>query len=94
MRPAGVSRIALSYAHAGATRLRLDRFSGSFSHYDGFALILIGMALIALSLVRFVRTGRMIDDQQSHSAGGVKVEFVLAVVLGFVVLSTALYFAL
>jgi len=52
------------------------------------------MALIALSLVRFVWTGRMIDDQQSHSAGGVKVEFVLAVVLGFVMLSTAVYFAL
>ena len=89
-----VRSIVEANASDNATRLRLDRFSGSFSHYDGFALILIGMALIALSLVRFVRTGRMIDDQQSHSAGGVKVEFVLAVVLGFVMLSTAVYFAL
>src|SRR6202021_3900667 len=70
VRPAGVSRIALSYAHAGATRLRLDRFSGSFSHYDGFALILFGLALLALSLGRFIRTSPMIDDKQSHSPGG------------------------
>jgi uncharacterized protein (UPF0333 family) len=36
----------------------------------------------------------MIDDQQSHSAGGIKVEFVLAMVLGLVVLSMTAYFAL
>lgn len=36
----------------------------------------------------------MIDDQQSHPAAGIKVEFVLAVTLGFVVLSMAAYFAL
>jgi putative membrane protein len=58
-----VRSIVEANASDNATRLRLDRFSGSFSHYDGFALILIGMALIALSLVRFIRTGRMIDDR-------------------------------
>jgi putative membrane protein len=89
-----VRSILEANASDGATRLRLERFSGSFSHYDGFALILIGMAIIVLSLVRFVRTSRMIDDQQSYSAGGIKIEFVLAVILGFVVLSMAAYFAL
>ncbi len=89
-----VRSIIEANASDGATRLRLERFSGSFSHYDGFALILIGMAIIVLSLVRFVKTSRMIDDQQSHPAGGIKVEFVLAVILGFVVLSMAAYFAL
>ena len=89
-----VRTIAEANASDSANRLRLERFSGSFSHYDGFALILIGMALIVLSFVRFVRTSRMIDDQQSHSAGGIKVEFVLAMVLGLVVLSMTAYFAL
>jgi putative membrane protein len=89
-----VRSILEANASDGATRLRLERFSGSFSHYDGFALIIIGMAIIVLSLVRFVRTSRMIDDQQFHPAGGIKVEFVLAVILGFVVLSMAAYFAL
>jgi putative membrane protein len=89
-----VRTIAEANTSDNAGRLRLERFSGSFSHYDGFALILIGMALIVLSFVRFVRTSRMIDDQQSHSAGGIKVEFVLAMVLGLVVLSMTAYFAL
>ena len=89
-----VRTIAEANASDSAGRLRLERFSGSFSHYDGFALILIGMAIIVLSLVRFVRTSRMIDDQQSHSAGGIKVEFVLAMVLGLIVLSMTAYFAL
>jgi putative membrane protein len=74
--------------------LKLERFSGAFSHYDGLVLIFIGMAVIILSLVRFVRTSRMIDDQQSHSAGGIKAELVLAVVLGLIVMSMTAYFAL
>jgi putative membrane protein len=72
----------------------LERFSGAFSHYDGLALIVIGMAIIILSLFRFVRTSRMIDDQQSHSAGGIRVELVLAVILGLIVMSMTAYFAL
>jgi len=89
-----IRTIAEANASDSASRLRLEHFSGSFSHYDGFALILIGMAIIVLSFVRFVRTSRMIDDQQSHSAGGIKVEFALAMVLGLVVLSMTAYFAL
>jgi putative membrane protein len=76
------------------SRQQLDRFTGSFSHYDGLALIVIGMVLILISLFRFVKTGRMIDDEQSHPAGGIKVELVLAVVLGLIVMSMTVYFAL
>ena len=89
-----VRTMAEANASDNAGRLRLERFSGSFSHYDGFALILIGMAIIVLSFVRFVRTSRMIDDQQSYSAAGIKVEFVLAMVLGLIVLSMTAYFSL
>jgi putative membrane protein len=78
----------------GVSRLQLDRFTGSFSHYDGLALILIGMALILVSLFRFVKTGRMIDDARSYPAGGIKLELVLAVVLGLIVMSMTVYFAL
>jgi putative membrane protein len=79
---------------ANGVRLHLERFSGAFSHYDGLALIIIGMAIIILSLFRFVRTSRMIDDQKVHSAGGIKVELVLAVVLGLIVMSMTAYFSL
>jgi len=89
-----VRTIAEANVSDSATRLQLNRLSGAFSHYDGLALIVIGMAIIILSFVRFVRTSRMIDDRQSHSSGGIKVELVLAVVLGLVVMSMAAYFAL
>src|SRR3984957_20502435 len=61
-----VRTIVEANASDNATRLRLERFSDPFSHYDGLALIVIGTAIIILSLFRFVRASRMIDDQQSH----------------------------
>jgi len=76
------------------SRLQFDRFTGAFSHYDGLALIAIGIAIIVISLFRFIRTGRMIDDAQSHSASGIKTELVLAVVLGLIVTAMTVYFAL
>jgi putative membrane protein len=72
----------------------LPRLSGSFNHYDGLVLILIGIAIIFVSLVRFVRTSRLIDDQDMHSAASVRTELILAVVLALVVGMTAVYFAL
>jgi putative membrane protein len=89
-----VRTIAEASATNAATQLRLERASGGVSHYDGLALIVFGMAIIILSLVRFSRTSRMIDDQQSHTAGGIKVELVLAVVFGLIVMSMTAYFAL
>ena len=73
---------------------RLERFSGAFSHYDGLMLILIGMVIIVVSLIRFVRTSRLIDAQQMYSAGNVRAELTLAVVLALVVVVMTVYFAL
>jgi putative membrane protein len=89
-----VRTIAEAGPNNAATQLHLEHFSGAFSHYDGLALIVLGMAIIILSLFRFIRTSRMIDDPQPHSAGGVRFELVLAVVLGLIVLSMTAYFAL
>ena len=76
-----------------ARRAQLEKFSGSFSHYDGLALLLVGMAIIAVSLVRFVRTTRLIDDQQNHSANSVRSELVLSVVLALIVATLTVHLA-
>jgi putative membrane protein len=89
-----VRTIAEANKSENVSHLQVDRFTGAFSHYDGLALISIGMAIILISLLRFVKTSRMIDDAQLHSAGGIKVEVVLAVVLGLIVMSMTVYFAL
>jgi putative membrane protein len=73
---------------------RLQKLSGAFSHYDGLALILVGAAIILVSLIRFIRTSRLIDDQQSHSAQGIRAELVLSVVLTLIVTTMVAYFAL
>jgi putative membrane protein len=72
---------------------QLQKFSGSFSHYDGIALILVGIAILAVSLVRFVRTTRLIDDQQTHSASSVRLELVLSVVLALIVATLTVHLA-
>jgi putative membrane protein len=90
-----VRTLAQSAPSDGAGRFHdLQRLSGSFSHYDGMVLILIGIAIIAISLVRFIRTGRLIDDQEMHSAASVRTELILAVVLALVVGTTTIYFAM
>src|SRR5580704_12487191 len=71
--------IAMEKANQVAPREHrlLGKLSGMLGDYDGSALILIGIALIALSALRFVRTGRMIDDEQTHSAQNIRTELVL-----------------
>ena len=53
-------------------RLQLERLSGPLGRYEGLALILIGIALVVVAAARFVRTGQLLDDQETHSVGGVR----------------------
>jgi putative membrane protein len=66
----------ITMAEAGslnaAHRLQLERLSEPLVRYDGFALILLGIALVAVSTTRFIRTERLLDDQESHPSGGVR----------------------
>jgi uncharacterized membrane protein YidH (DUF202 family) len=55
-----------------ARRLQLERLSRPLSRYEGLALILFGIGLIVLSTTRFVRTEQLLDDEETHSAGGVR----------------------
>src|SRR5262245_46615541 len=44
-------------------RLHLENLSGPLGQFGGLALVLIGLALIVVAAVRFVRTQRLLDDQ-------------------------------
>jgi putative membrane protein len=70
----------------------LGKLSGLLGEYDGSVLILIGIALIALAAFRFVRTGRLIDDDQTHSAQSIRTELVLSLIL--IIAALAAYLAL
>ena len=62
--------------------------------YDGLALILLGIALILASTARFVRTGQLLDDQETHPVGGVRAEVLLSTALALIVAGFSTYLAL
>jgi putative membrane protein len=74
--------------------LQLERLSGPLGRYDGLMLILIGLALIIVAAARFMRTGRMIDDQEVHSASSVRAELILSAALALIVAALSTYLAL
>jgi uncharacterized membrane protein YidH (DUF202 family) len=67
---------------------------GPLGHYDGLALILVGTALVVLAATRFVRTERMLDDQQLHSARNVRAELLLSAALALLVAAFGIYLVL
>ena len=75
-------------------RLQLERLSGPFGRYDGLALIIVGMALVVVAAARFVRTGRLLDDQETHSAAGVRAEWILSAALALIVAACSAFLVL
>jgi len=74
-------------------RSQLAAISGRMGRYDGLVLIFGGIGLVVLSTARFVRTTRLLDDSQEHSAKSVRTELVLSACLVLVVTSYSLYLA-
>jgi putative membrane protein len=81
---------------AAANRVEAPRHitGGPIAQYEGLALILVGLALIIISAVRFIRTGRRIDDEQMHGVGSVRAELVLSAVLALLIAGYTVYIAL
>ncbi len=73
--------IASSASAEVAHRLQLERLSGPLHRYGGVALIFGGLALIVVATARFVRTGRLLDYPELHSASGVRAGLILSLVL-------------
>jgi putative membrane protein len=72
----------------------LDKLSGPLGRYEGLALIVVGLVLIIVAAVRFVRIGRWLDDRQDHSASGIRAELILSGFLALAAASFSFYLAL
>jgi putative membrane protein len=66
-------------------RARLEKLSGPSTRYEGLALIVVGVALLVVAAVRFVRTERMLADPTVHPRSGASVEVILSAVLALIV---------
>jgi putative membrane protein len=75
-------------------RLQLERLSGPLSRYNGLALILFGPVLVVVAAAHFVRTERLLGDQEAHSPDGGRAEVLLSLALALVVAGCSIYLAL
>jgi len=89
-----VLTVATATSLDAGRRLQLERLSGPFGRYDGLALILIGIALVVVAAARFVRTGRLINDEEVHPAAGVRAELILSAAVALIVAGFCAYLVL
>lgn len=71
----------LAFASVNAGRAGLPVTRTGFGHVAGLVLIIIGMGMIAIAAVRFVRTAKEIDDTRTHPGTGSRVDLALAALL-------------
>ena len=82
-------------APGAAAHAELERYSGPFGFGAGRAFIAVGIVVILGATVRFVRTGRLLDDSALHSPGIVPdLAFGVTLALLLVGLSTLLIFVM
>ena len=85
--------IANSTAGDAVYRLKLEKLAGPFGRYEGLTLMFAGVAVIVLAPSRFVRTTRLLEDPDMHSAKSVRAELILSAVLVLLVASYTGYLA-
>jgi putative membrane protein len=69
----------------------LGAHSETFSNWAGFAFIVLGIAMIALAGWRFAKTAKDIDSGDEVASPGERFDLVLAVLIGLLGVSLALY---
>jgi putative membrane protein len=66
-------------------RAQLERLSGPSTRYQGLALIVVGIVLLVVATVRFVRTERLLAEPTAHPISGTRVEVLLSATLVVIV---------
>jgi putative membrane protein len=85
----------LTFARAAGIqeRVRLERLAGSLGRYEGLAFIIVGIAIIVLATIRFIRTSTLLDDPKVHSAKSVRAELIVSAALLVLIVSYSAYIA-
>jgi putative membrane protein len=66
-------------------RSQLEKLSGPSTPYQGLALIVVGIVLLIVATIRFVRTERLLSDPTTHPISGTRLEVLLSAVLVVIV---------
>jgi putative membrane protein len=86
--------VAVAASASPAIVQRVERLAGPFGRYDGLALMLLGILLILVATLRFLRTERLIDAPETHRAGTTRIEIALAGLLALLAASFCVYLVL
>ncbi|HEY3637952.1 MAG TPA: DUF202 domain-containing protein [Rhizomicrobium sp.] len=62
--------------------------------FDGATLIIVGLAIIVVASIRFVRTSHMLHDQRLFTEGTTRPEVILSVILVVIVAAISAHLAL
>jgi putative membrane protein len=75
-------------------RLQLERLAGPLGRYEGgLPLIVVGIIVIVIAAGRFVRTGRLLDDHETHTTG-IRAELILSATLALIMAGVSAYLVL
>jgi len=88
-----VLTLANSSLGAGIHASQLQQLTRRVGAYEGFAFIIAGLAIVVLATARFMRTTRLLDDPQRHSAKSVRAELLISAALVLLVASYGTYLA-
>jgi putative membrane protein len=80
-------------AIGGAPQRAHEWLSRPLGRYEGLAFMFGGVAIVALATTRFVRTARLLDDAETHSAGNLRAELILSAALVLLATVYSIYLA-
>jgi putative membrane protein len=86
-----VTEIAAAASTQSGRAIALPRLGGPLGRYDGLALILVGIGLIVIAGIRFIRTTRLIDDLEPHSGASLRAEMAITAVLALLAGAVSVY---
>ena len=86
-----MERFDLFLRYTALGQRHLGTHSETFSNWAGFAFIVLGIAMIVLAGWRFVKTAGDIDSGDEIATPGERFDLVLAVLIGLLGVSLALY---
>lgn len=86
--------VAVAASAAPAVAQRVDRLAGPFGRYDGLALMLLGIVLIVIATLRFLRTERLIEAPEIHTGRTARAEILLAGMLALLAAAFCVYLVL
>jgi inner membrane protein YidH len=79
---------------AGGAPYRVHELaSRPLGRYEGLAFMFGGVAMVILATTRFVRTTRLLDDTETHSASNVRTELILSAALIILAVIYSIYLA-